>query len=63
MQSAIQAADPALRQVVDRKVRVAKIAGGFRFTGGPVFSRIGFLLITDLMNAPNDLVYAIDGSI
>ena len=28
--------------------QVEKIAGGFRFTEGPVFSRIGFLLFSDL---------------
>ena len=48
MQSAIQAVDPAMREVVDPQARVEKIAGGFRFTEGPVFSRIGFLLFTDL---------------
>jgi len=48
MQSAIQVADPAFSSVVDAKARVEKIAGDFRFTEGPVFSRIGFLLFSDI---------------
>jgi gluconolactonase len=48
MQSAIHVADPALRNIVDAGAGVEKIAGGFRFTEGPVFSRIGFMLFSDL---------------
>jgi gluconolactonase len=48
MPSAIQVADPALRDVVGPQARVEKIAGGFQFTEGPVFSRIGFLLFSDI---------------
>ena len=48
MQSAIQVADPAFSSVVDPKARVEKIAGDFRFTEGPVCSRIGFLLFSDI---------------
>ena len=108
-------------KLVDPKAKVEKVAGGFAFTEGPVFSRIGYLLFSDIppkrimkwqagavtifrensngangltfdhqgrllacesgrvtrtekdgaiavlaekgLNAPNDLVYAIDGSI
>jgi len=39
---------PSLRDVVDPQARMEKIAGGFRFTEGPVFSRIGFLLFSDV---------------
>jgi gluconolactonase len=34
--------------LVDRGARIVKVAGGFGFTEGPVFSRIGFLLFSDL---------------
>src|SRR5688572_24903112 len=48
MQSAVQVADAALHQVLDPQARVEKIVDGFRFTEGPVFSRIGFLLFSDI---------------
>jgi gluconolactonase len=48
MQSAIQATGTALYQVVDPQARVEKIVDGFRFTEGPVFSRLGFLLFSDI---------------
>jgi len=37
-----------LFDLVDRGARFDKITGGFGFAEGPVFSRIGFLLFTDL---------------
>jgi gluconolactonase len=48
MQSAIQVAEPGLHAVVDPQAPVEKIVDGFRFTEGPVFSRIGFLLFSDI---------------
>jgi gluconolactonase len=48
MQAAIQVVDPSFSAVVDPKARVEKIVDGFRFTEGPVFSRIGFLLFSDI---------------
>jgi gluconolactonase len=38
----------AWREVWDPAARVEKIAGDFKFTEGPVFSRIGFLLFSDI---------------
>jgi sugar lactone lactonase YvrE len=38
----------SLDEVVDPKVQVEKIADGFRFTEGPVFSRRGYLLFSDI---------------
>jgi len=37
-----------LGDVVQAGARVEKVAGGFQFTEGPVFSRIGFLLFSDI---------------
>jgi sugar lactone lactonase YvrE len=37
-----------LSDIVAAGARVEKIAGGFQFTEGPVFSRIGFLLFSDI---------------
>ena len=34
--------------LVDRRTSIAKVVSGFGFTEGPVFSRIGFLLFSDL---------------
>src|SRR5262245_66140238 len=48
MQSVIKVADPAFHDVVDPNARVEKIVDGFKFTEGPVFSRIGFLLFSDI---------------
>ena len=44
----IYANDTDLFDLVDRRARIVKIAGGFGFTEGPVYSRIGFLLFSDL---------------
>lgn len=37
-----------LFDLVDRGAQVQKVGGGYGFTEGPVFSRIGFLLFSDL---------------
>lgn len=42
----------ALDKVVGSPPKVEKIADGFTFTEGPVFSRIGFLLFTDVRAEP-----------
>ncbi|MDA2924141.1 SMP-30/gluconolactonase/LRE family protein [Acidobacteria bacterium AH-259-L09] len=47
MPSAIQTIDPAFHTLVDPDARLQRVAAGFRFAGGPVFSRIGFLLFSD----------------
>ncbi len=44
----VYANDTDLFDLVDRRAEIIKVAGGFGFTEGPVFSRIGFLLFTDL---------------
>src|SRR5688572_19996205 len=42
----------ALDRVVGSPPKIEKVAGGFTFTEGPVFSRIGFLLFTDVRAIP-----------
>ena len=42
----------ALDRVVGSPPKLEMIAGGFTFTEGPVFSRIGFLLYTDVLAEP-----------
>lgn len=37
-----------LFQLVDRRAAIIQVAGGFGLTAGPIFSRIGFLLFTDV---------------
>ena len=44
----IYANDTSLFNLVERRARIVKVAGGFGFIGGAVFSRIGFLLFSDL---------------
>ncbi len=39
---------PGFERLVDPNSAPVKIAGGFRFTEGPVFSRRGYLLFTDI---------------
>ncbi|MBM3739064.1 MAG: SMP-30/gluconolactonase/LRE family protein [Acidobacteria bacterium] len=39
---------PDFWKVVDRNAQVTKVAGGFQFTEGPVFSRRGYLLFSDI---------------
>lgn len=39
-----------LENLVGATPKIEKIAGGFQFTEGPVFSRIGYLLFTDIPN-------------
>lgn len=40
----------ALEDLLDPSAKVEKIAAGFQFTEGPVFSRRGYLLFTDIPN-------------
>jgi len=40
----------ALTDLVDLKAPPEKVAGGFRFTEGPVFNRRGYLLFSDIPN-------------
>src|ERR1044072_163549 len=42
----------ALDRVVGSPPKIEKIAEGFTFTEGPVFSRVGFLLFTDVRAEP-----------
>jgi sugar lactone lactonase YvrE len=37
-------------KLIDPKAQAEKIAGGFKFTEGPVFSRRGYLLFSDIPN-------------
>ncbi len=39
---------PEFWNVVDRNAQVTKVVGGFQFTEGPVFSRRGYLLFSDI---------------
>ena len=48
MEPGIYAKDTALFELVDRDALFESIATGFGFTEGPVFSRQGFLLFSDL---------------
>lgn len=41
-------AQPEFEEVIDPQASIAKVASGFGTTAGPVFSRIGFLLFTDI---------------
>jgi len=44
----IYANDTGFFDLIERGSKIVKVAGGFGFTEGPVFSRIGFLLFSDL---------------
>ncbi len=44
----IYAQHPEMFDLVERRARIVKVADGFLSTAGPVFSRIGFLLFSDL---------------
>ena len=44
--------DPALDQLVPRDAKIEKLAGGFGFTEGPVWTRGGHLLFSDIPNNP-----------
>ena len=48
MAPGIYAKDTALFDLVERDALFERIAAGFGFTEGPVFSRLGFLLFSDL---------------
>ena len=44
----IDVKDPAFEKLVSPSAPIEKIASGFQFTEGPVFSRIGYLLFSDI---------------
>jgi gluconolactonase len=46
-------ADPEFSRIVPANARIEKLADGFQFTEGPVWSRAGLLLFSDI---PNDVV-------
>ncbi|MEO8126984.1 MAG: SMP-30/gluconolactonase/LRE family protein [Bryobacteraceae bacterium] len=46
----LEAKSDAFWRLVDRKAEVKQTATGFGLTGGPVFSRIGFLYFADIPN-------------
>lgn len=54
--------DPALDEIVPRKARVEKLAGGFQFTEGPVWHPDGYLLFSD-PNANTIYRWSPEGSI
>lgn len=49
--------DPALDAIVDRYAEIKKVADGFQFTEGPVWSPEGFLLFSDI---PAERIYKWD---
>jgi gluconolactonase len=49
----VVAASPDLKALVPDGARIEKLAGGFRFTEGPVWTREGYLLFSDI---PNNVV-------
>lgn len=42
--------DPALREIVPADANIEKLAGGFKFTEGPVWVPAGYLLFSDIPN-------------
>jgi gluconolactonase len=46
----IEAKSDQFWKVVDRKAEVRQVVDGFKFTEGPVFSRRGYLLFSDIPN-------------
>jgi len=46
----LEAKSEAFWRLVDKKAEIREIAAGFGLTGGPVFSRIGFLYFADISN-------------
>ena len=42
--------DPALREIVPADAKIEKLAGGFKFTEGPVWVHAGYLLFSDIPN-------------
>ena len=46
--------DPALSSIIDKSAKVEKLAGGLKFTEGPVWSKQGFLLFSDI---PGNIIY------
>lgn len=49
----VHVVDPALRKLVPEGALIEKLAGGFKFTEGPVWTRDGVLLFSDI---PNDTI-------
>ena len=47
---AILRLDPALDEIVAADARIEKVAGGFKFTEGPVWIHDGYLLFSDIPN-------------
>src|SRR5581483_7450782 len=43
----LQANSPQFWQLLDRQAKLAKVAGGFGFTEGPVWDPAGFLFVSD----------------
>ena len=46
----LESKSDAFWKLVDKKAEIKQVATGFGLTGGPVFSRIGFLLFCDMAN-------------
>ena len=44
----VVASDPAFERIVPAGTTIEKLAGGFRFTEGPVWDAAGFLLFSDI---------------
>ncbi len=44
----IEAKSPEFWKLIDREAKITKVCDGFTFTEGPVFSRRGFLLFSDI---------------
>lgn len=53
-QSSILRADPAINRIVPPAAAIEKLAGGYTFTEGPVWTREGSLLFSDI---PNNVIH------
>jgi gluconolactonase len=42
--------DPALREIVPADAKIEKVAGGFKFTEGPIWVHAGYLFFSDIPN-------------
>jgi gluconolactonase len=49
----VQSVSPELSRIVPAGAKIEKLAGGFKFTEGPVWTREGFLAFSDI---PNDAI-------
>jgi gluconolactonase len=56
----LEAAAPGFWRLVDRNAKVEKVAGGFRFVEGPVWSPEGYLLFSDI--PANQIIKYVPGS-